>query len=313
MTDSPIPGRHRNKEGRGLIGPIVSALAVLLAIGPVAWLLTSQDGSTVADGREDEKVLKVAEDNSGPAALDASTEPDDEPSETPDVSPMPSTPASPATSRPATRTPATPRATPTPTRPAKPRSSTTPTRRKTTPAGDRTTPTRTSSPSRSSESRRPKPRRQSPTTTTTTSTNPPAPPTGGGGTNAQEQQVLELTNAQRRQHGCGALSLDSSLVEAAGRHASDMVRRKYFDHTSPDGKSPFDRMKDAGYRGSSMGENIAVGYGSPQAVVDGWMKSEGHRKNILNCDYNRLGVGYDSGQVKPDWGNGSWVQNFGRS
>lgn len=311
MTDSPIPGRHRNKdhsgdkERSGLIGPIVSALAVLLIIGPAAWLLTSQDGSTVADGHEDEKVLKVAEDNSGPAALDEPNELDDQPSDTPDVT---TTPTSPSPS--ATKTPATARATPTPTRRSKP-GTTTPARRTSTSPAQRATPTRTSSPDRSITTRRPqKPR---PSTSTPTSTRPPAPPTGGGGTSAPEQQVLDLTNAQRKQHGCGSLSLDSSLVAAAGAHASDMVRRKYFDHTSLDGRSPFDRMQDAGFQGSMMGENIAVGYGSAKAVVDGWMKSEGHRKNILNCQYNRLGVGYDPGQVKSGWGNGSWVQNFGRN
>jgi uncharacterized protein YkwD len=90
-----------------------------------------------------------------------------------------------------------------------------------------------------------------------------------------------------------------------------MVARHYFDHTSLDGRSPFDRMKAAGFTGGAMAENIAVGYKSAAAVVEGWMKSEGHRKNILNCDYTMIGIGYDAGQVKPDWGNGSWVQNFG--
>jgi uncharacterized protein YkwD len=60
-----------------------------------------------------------------------------------------------------------------------------------------------------------------------------------------------------------------------------------------------------------MAENIAVGYRSAAAVVDGWMNSEGHRRNILDCAYTMIGIGYDGGQVKPEWGNGSWVQDFG--
>ena len=90
-----------------------------------------------------------------------------------------------------------------------------------------------------------------------------------------------------------------------------MVRNHYFDHTSQDGRSPFDRMKAAGFTGGAMAENIAVGYGTAAEVVEGWMNSDGHRRNILNCDYTMIGIGYDSGQVKPEWGNGSWVQNFG--
>ncbi|HZX01652.1 MAG TPA: CAP domain-containing protein [Kribbella sp.] len=155
-----------------------------------------------------------------------------------------------------------------------------------------------------------------PTKTRTTDPTPsdtPQPPVSGGGTNAQERQVLDYTNQIRQQQGCGPLKLDSALVEAAGKHASDMVRRHYMDHTNPDGQDPGDRMKAAGYRGSTWGENIAAGYDSAQKVVAAWMQSDGHRKNILNCRYTSIGVGYDPGQVRSDYGPGSWVQDFGRS
>jgi uncharacterized protein YkwD len=85
------------------------------------------------------------------------------------------------------------------------------------------------------------------------------------------------------------------------------------DHTDPDGKSAFDRMEASGFHGSTMGENIAAGYDTAQRVFAAWMQSDGHRKNILNCNYNKIGIGYDPGQVKPDYGNGSWVEDFGRS
>jgi uncharacterized protein YkwD len=123
--------------------------------------------------------------------------------------------------------------------------------------------------------------------------------------------VLQLTNNERAKNGCGPLRMNSALTKAADLHATDMVVHHFFDHNSQDGRSPFDRMKAAGFKGGAMAENIAVGYKSAAAVVDGWMHSEGHRKNILNCDYTMIGIGYDSGQVKPDWGNGSWVQDFG--
>jgi uncharacterized protein YkwD len=176
------------------------------------------------------------------------------------------------------------------------------------------TPTRsTSAPSRQG-TRSPKPTKPTPrpshTATPRPSTKPPTtkPPAPSGGA---EAQVLQLTNTERAKNGCGPLKLNSALTKAADLHATDMVVHHFFDHNSQDGRSPFDRMKSAGFKGGAMAENIAVGYKSAAAVVDGWMHSEGHRKNILNCDYTMIGIGYDSGQVKPEWGNGSWVQDFG--
>jgi uncharacterized protein YkwD len=168
------------------------------------------------------------------------------------------------------------------------------------------TPTRsTTAPSRRA-TRSPKPTpRPSHTSTPTPTTKPPAP------SGSKEAQVLQLTNSERAKAGCGPLRTNSALTRAANAHATDMVVHHYFDHNSQDGRSPFDRMKAAGFTGGSMAENIAVGYNSAAAVVDGWMHSEGHRRNILDCGYTLIGIGYDSGQVKPDWGNGSWVQDFG--
>ncbi|WP_350278645.1 CAP domain-containing protein [Kribbella sp. HUAS MG21] len=123
--------------------------------------------------------------------------------------------------------------------------------------------------------------------------------------------MLTLTNQERAKAGCGPLRTNKALTTAAEAHAADMVAQHYFAHDSLDGRSPFDRMKAAGFTGGAMAENIAVGYSSAAAVVEGWMNSDGHRKNILNCEYTMIGIGYDSGVVKPEWGNGSWVQNFG--
>lgn len=174
-------------------------------------------------------------------------------------------------------------------------------------------PTRsTTAPSRSS-SRTPQPSTSTPTrsatptpTRTTTKTSKPV-----GGSGPAEAQVLDLTNQERAKAGCGPLRTNKALTQAAEEHAADMVDQHYFAHDSLDGRSPFDRMKAAGFRGGAMAENIAVGYTTAAAVVQGWMNSEGHRENILNCKYTMIGIGYDSGQVKPEWGNGSWVQDFG--
>ncbi|MEI8412638.1 MULTISPECIES: CAP domain-containing protein [unclassified Kribbella] len=210
---------------------------------------------------------------------------------TSDSSLTPSAPTTPSATPPR-RTTRTPSATPT--RPKTKTPTPTPRRSTTAPSRDGTrtpkpSPTRTSTPT---------------ATKTTTSA-----PSGGSGT--PEAQVLSLTNAERSKAGCGPLRMNSALTEAAEAHAADMVDRHYFAHDSLDGRSPFDRMKAAGYTGGAMAENIAVGYQSPAAVVEGWMNSDGHRKNILNCTYKVIGIGYDAGTVKPEWGNGSWVQDFG--
>ncbi|WBQ04194.1 CAP domain-containing protein [Kribbella sp. CA-293567] len=327
MTDSPTPGRHRSRKAprrRGLIGPIVSALSVLLAIGPVVWVISARDGSAVA--QDDTKVLNVAEDNSGPAAVEgASTGPGK-----PKVTVTKTLPNGLTTTITPTGTPAlgsaesTSAAARTPTAPGAPSAVLT-----TGPAGGVETVTITpSGPPRTVNGHgRPvhKPTASKPTTPTAptktptktpttepTPDDPPPPPPGGGGTNAQERDVLDLTNQARRSQGCRPLQLNDSLVEAAGSHASDMVRRHYLDHTNPDGESAGDRMAKAGWRGSGWGENIAAGYSSPQKVFNAWMNSDGHRKNILNCRFTKIGIGFDPGQVKPEWGPGSWVQNFGR-
>jgi uncharacterized protein YkwD len=87
----------------------------------------------------------------------------------------------------------------------------------------------------------------------------------------------------------------------------------YFAHDSRDGRSPFDRMADAGYSGGTMGENIARGQQSPSEVVEGWMNSPGHCSNIMNARFTDIGVGYGEGEATNQRFNGNklWTQNFG--
>ncbi|MFD0852099.1 CAP domain-containing protein, partial [Actinomadura adrarensis] len=105
--------------------------------------------------------------------------------------------------------------------------------------------------------------------------------------------------------GCGALRIDSRLVTSARRHSQDMAAKNYFDHTSQNGDSPWARMEAAGYP-SPGAENIAKGYASPAAVMEGWMNSPGHRANIVNCELRTIGVGMAQGSGGP-----YWTQNFG--
>ncbi len=84
-----------------------------------------------------------------------------------------------------------------------------------------------------------------------------------------------------------------------------MSAQNYFSHTSKDGRKLADRINDAGYLWRRAAENIAQGYRTPAAVVQGWMNSSGHRANMLNCELSEVGIGYaPSGHY--------WVMNLGQ-
>ncbi|GAB3562803.1 hypothetical protein GCM10027445_04070 [Amycolatopsis endophytica] len=169
-----------------------------------------------------------------------------------------------------------------------------------------------------------------PTTTTTpppppppppTTTTPPPPPstttpppprpgttskrattTTKAGTSAAGQ-VLALVNQERAAAGCAALTADSRLATAARKHSDDMSARGYFSHTTPEGTSFADRITAAGYP-SPGAENIAKGSTTAEQTMRMWMNSDGHRRNILNCSYHKLGVGV----ATSGW---YWTQDFG--
>ena len=136
-------------------------------------------------------------------------------------------------------------------------------------------------------------------------TAPPGPPAPGAA--PQEQEVLDLVNVQRQSAGCRPLTANATLTAAARAHSADMATRNFFSHTNPDGLSPFDRMRAAGYDGRLLGENIAAGYSTAQAVMTAWMNSAGHRANILNCSYAEIGIGYATGGSYRHY----WTQDFG--
>ncbi|MFB6441387.1 CAP domain-containing protein [Streptomyces sp. NPDC056411] len=120
-----------------------------------------------------------------------------------------------------------------------------------------------------------------------------------------ESQVLTLVNQERAQVGCSPVTADKELADLAGQFSDDMAARGFFDHTDPDGRSPWDRARAAGISDLG-GENIARGQANAQSVMDSWMNSPGHRANILNCEYKTLGVGVHLGPGGP-W----WTQDFG--
>lgn len=117
------------------------------------------------------------------------------------------------------------------------------------------------------------------------------------------QQVVQLTNEQRRKNGLSDLKVDIPLTNMAQKKAQDMLDNSYFSHTSPTYGSPFDMMKTFGISYRSAGENIAKGQPSAQQVVNDWMNSPGHRANILNSGFTHIGVGHTTSE-------GYWTQEF---
>jgi uncharacterized protein YkwD len=125
-----------------------------------------------------------------------------------------------------------------------------------------------------------------------------------------ERTVWTLTNQERTENGLSGLSLNGDLIDSARGHSADMAAQDYFSHTALDGSSAGDRISATGYDAASWGENIAAGYATPQAVVNGWMNSTGHRANILSSRYCDIGVGYAYDGTST-YGH-YWTQNFGR-
>ncbi|MFC6865813.1 CAP domain-containing protein [Haloechinothrix salitolerans] len=117
------------------------------------------------------------------------------------------------------------------------------------------------------------------------------------------ERAVRLVNDVRADHGCGAVSVDERIERAANKHSTDMAERGYFSHDTPEGVGFAERIENEGYP-SPGAENIAKGYRTAEDVMEGWMNSDGHRANILNCDLNTIGIGLDTN----GW---LWTQDFG--
>lgn len=112
--------------------------------------------------------------------------------------------------------------------------------------------------------------------------------------NQFDSKVLQLVNNERANVGLDSLSIDNQLDRAANLHTDEMVRADQMSHQLPGEASLGDRVSATGYQWSSVGENVAAGYSTPEDVVEGWMNSVGHRENILNPNFTHLGVGYSN-------------------
>lgn len=124
-------------------------------------------------------------------------------------------------------------------------------------------------------------------------------------------EMLARVNAERKKVGAQPLRSNSRLDLAAQRHAGDMLARNYFAHGSPDKKTVRERATAAGYEWSLIGENIAEGQFSVDEVMETWMNSPGHRKNILQPGFKELGVGLALGRSGGGRHRIVWAQAFG--
>lgn len=126
-------------------------------------------------------------------------------------------------------------------------------------------------------------------------------------------KVLTLTNDYRRQYGLAPLRLNPLLSAIAQSHSQDMAHNDFFDHRSSNGSTVFDRFLQGGYGYRSGGENIAAGFSTPKSVVNAWIRSPGHRANLLTPFFQEMGVGFvhlpsDPGKIKLRY---YWTQDFG--
>jgi uncharacterized protein YkwD len=123
-------------------------------------------------------------------------------------------------------------------------------------------------------------------------TDQPAPPIRSA-YGATEARIFDLVNAQRRRRGLQPLVYNDQLDRMAKVQAGNMARYEKMAHVLPQSDLPTlaDRARYAGYEYGRLAENVALGYPSAEAVVQGWMNSEGHRENILNHEVVETGIG----------------------
>ena len=122
----------------------------------------------------------------------------------------------------------------------------------------------------------------------------PAPPTSAPPVIDADQAIADfvaLANRARVDAGCGTLAWDDAVARVAQAHSVDMRTRDFFDHVNPEGRTPMQRVQAAGIRITAVAENIALGQPTGRAVFESWRDSEGHRRNMLNCEYTHHGVG----------------------
>ncbi|MBW6411875.1 CAP domain-containing protein [Clostridium weizhouense] len=115
-----------------------------------------------------------------------------------------------------------------------------------------------------------------------------------------ENKILQLMNEKRVQAGLKPLTMDNTLLQVARYKSNHMIQYNYFDHINPDGTKWTNWLQTIGYKYSTTGENIAYNTYDPVELFNQWWNSEGHRKNMMNPSYNKVGIGviYDKNNNK---------------
>ncbi|PSB11896.1 CAP domain-containing protein [Pleurocapsa sp. CCALA 161] len=122
-----------------------------------------------------------------------------------------------------------------------------------------------------------------------------------------DQQILDLVNQERFKVGADPLSINEQLDQAADLHSQDQASLDNMSHTGSNGSDFGTRIQEEGYQFSTAAENVAAGQIDAADVMASWMGSDGHRANILNADFEDIGIGSATG----DDGSIYWTQNFG--
>ncbi len=118
------------------------------------------------------------------------------------------------------------------------------------------------------------------------------PPQSPNGLIAVEQKTVDIINQRRQDLGLNSLSVNAQLTQAARRHSRDIHEHQLCQHNGTDGSSPWDRVRDAGYSGQPLGEVAGCGYGTAQAVVNGWWNSPGHKAILVDPNAREIGMGW---------------------
>ncbi|MFM2302730.1 MAG: hypothetical protein RLZZ135_133 [Cyanobacteriota bacterium] len=122
-----------------------------------------------------------------------------------------------------------------------------------------------------------------------------------------DNQILDLVNKERSKAGAKPLKLNEKLDRAADAHSLDQAANSRMSHDGSNGSKFDSRIKDEGFLFSRAAENVAYGQKDAFQVMDGWMNSPGHRKNILNPQLENIGIG----SATNDNGSIFWTQDFG--
>ena len=125
-----------------------------------------------------------------------------------------------------------------------------------------------------------------------------------------QDAILAAMNRERAAYGLGPLRINEQLSLAAGDRIGDMFAKRYFAHVAPDGLQPFTWARQRGYRFRMIGENLAVGFRGT-SVVDGWMRSPGHRENILQRGFDEVGIAIADGAPQRGYRGPTVVAMYG--